>query len=48
MKGINETELEVTLDKLETIRQIAEECSEDTENVLMKLAMSAILEVIDE
>lgn len=48
MKAINESELDIALDKLETIRQIAVECIEATDDILLRLTLSAILEVIDE
>lgn len=48
MKAINDTSLDEALDKLESIREIAEMWKEDSQDLMVKIIMSSILEVLDE
>lgn len=48
MKAINDTELDIALDKLESIKDIAQKWKDDSPELLVRIIMSSILEVINE
>lgn len=48
MKAINDTELQTLKDKLDSIKHIATTWHDDSPELIVKIIMSSILEVINE